>query len=414
MRIIPFDSEDIRKLEKDYRTPFYIYDEKEIRRRARLINKAFSWNEGFKEYFAVKALPNPSILKILKEEGCGLDCASMVEIMLAERCNISGHDIMFTSNENQDEDYLEALKAGAIVNLDAYEQIDNYLEVIENNDFSLPDTVCMRYNCGSFSIDAGFIGEAANSKFGMRRDQIIESIEILKDKGVIHFGIHAMFAGNVLNEKYYPLLCREVFGLVLEIKEKLGVSIEFVDMAGGIGIPYREDEKEVDICRVGEEVKNVYEELIVANGMKLRLCSEMGRYLTGPCGYLVTKVVGKKETYKKYIGVNASMADLMRPGMYGSYHHLEVLQDKAGDEGVFDVVGPICENNDKFAVDRKMPEAQKGDYIVFCDTGAHSHSMGFNYNGRLRCAEFLLKENGTFELIRRRQTCEDYFATLEV
>lgn len=412
MKNFPIKKEELEKIIKKYPTPFYLYDEKEIIDRVNRFNSAFSWNDGFKEHFAVKALPTPAILRLLKKLGCGVDVASEVELILAKKCGFVGEDTIFTSNQTHDEDYLEALNDKAIINLDAYEQIYNLLNVIKNNNFEIPDTLCFRYNPGKFSIPASFIGELNNSKFGMTYDQIIESITRCAKLGVKHFGIHSMLAGNALDQDYYPLLAKEIFNLVVDIKNKLGISIEFVDLAGGLGIDYKFD-NEINIESIADEVKKVYDEVLISNGIKLRLMSEVGRYLTGPCGYLVTTVVGTKKTYKNYLGIDASMADLMRPGMYGSYHHISVLNDNK-ETLTYDVVGPLCENNDKFAIDRVLPKTELGDILIIHDAGAHSRSMGFNYNGRLRCGELLYKRNGEVELIRRKETIEDYFATFDV
>lgn len=410
MKTVPFKKEDILKIEKSYPTPFYLYDESGIKKCVTDLYKAFSWNKGFKEYFAVKALPNPSIIRLLRDLGCGTDCASTPEIIISNKCGISGHDIMFSSNETTVSEYKAALEAGAIINLDDITHIE-FLEKIA----PLPDTICCRYNPGKFNITNDIMGHLYDSKFGMTPEQIIEAFRILKSKGVKHFGIHAMLASCSLVEEYYPRLAKKLFKFALEVREKLDINIEFIDLSGGIGIPYKPHEEPVDIFAIGKAVEAVYNEYVTANGMEIALFTEMGRYITGPYGYLVAKAIHKKHIYKEYIGLNASCCDLMRPAMYGAYHHITVL----GKEDVspvckYDIVGSLCENNDKFAVDRSLPEIEIGDYFVIHDAGAHGHSMGYNYNGKLRCAELMLKEDGTVNLIRRAQTIDDYFSTLDI
>ena len=407
----PFTPEQVRDWQSRYQTPFYVYDEAGIRETVRKINDAFAWDPGFREYFAVKALPTPAILRILAEMNCGADCASIPEIMLAKGSGMTDRRIMFTSNQTLPAEYRFAREAGAIINLDDLTQVENL-----ENSCGIPETVCCRYNPGEFSYATNAImGHMYDTKFGMKQDQLFQALSALREKGVKRFGIHAMLASCSLEQDYYPALARELFGLVLKIREELGITISFVDMAGGIGIPYRPGEKAVDIAAAGEGVRQAYEELIRANGIELSLCTEMGRYVTGPHGYLLTSVVGKKHIYKEYVGVDASAADLLRPAMYGAYHHITVpgKEDLPADETV-DVVGPLCENNDKFAVDRPLPHTETGDVLVIHDAGAHGHSMGYNYNGRLRCAEYLLKPDGDLRLIRRAETASDYFATLDV
>lgn len=408
---LPFDREKIERTETRFKTPFYIYDENAITARIKKIQQAFSWNEGYKEYFAVKATPNPEILKLLHSLGCGIDCASDTELMLGERLGITGEEIMFTSNDTPDSSYDYANSLSAIVNLDDC----SHLEYFEKSG-SIPHTVCFRYNPGTdFIVQNDIMGELQNSKFGMRGDQLIYSVKRMKELGAKKFGVHAMLASCALNEDYYPTLARELFSLALKIREETGVELSFVNLSGGAGIPYLPEEDEIDIIKIGAGVKAVYDELISANGMKLSVFTEMGRYVTGPFGYLVTKVRRLKSTYKNYAGVDATACNLMRPAIYGAYHHITVL-GKENDEktGIYDVTGSLCENNDKFAVDRPLPKLSVGDFLVIHDAGAHGYSMGYNYNGFLRCAELLLEKGGNVKLIRRAETAEDYFATFDI
>jgi len=410
MKKVPFTKADVEKWTNTYPTPFYIYDEEGIRKCVTDLYKAFSWNEGFCEYFAVKALPNPSILRLLNELGCGADCASEPEIVLAQRSGITGKKIMFSSNETTKREYEIAINAGAIINLDDLTHIE-FLEKLG----PLPDTMCCRYNPGKFRNTNDIMGHLYDSKFGMTYEQIKVAFKTLKDKGVKHFGIHAMLASCCLEEDYYPRLAEELFELVLEMKHDFDISVEFIDLSGGIGIPYKPDAQPVDIFKIGDGVRKVYERMIEDNGMKLSLYTEMGRYITGPYGYLVSTCVHYKHIYKEYIGLDSSCCDLMRPAMYGSYHHITVLgKEDAPFVGKFDVVGSLCENNDKFAVDRKLPKVDIGDYLVIHDAGAHGHAMGYNYNGKLRCAELLMNKDKEVKLIRRAQTMEDYFITLDI
>ena len=408
---LPFTSEQVRDWQSRIPTPFYVYDEAGIRDTVRAIYEAFAWNPGFREYFAVKALPTPAILRLLAEMDCGADCASVPEITLASGSGMTGQRIMFTSNQTLPSEYQAARDAGAIINLDDITQVENL-----ERSCGIPDTVCCRYNPGEFRYATNAIlGHMHDTKFGMTKAQLFEALSALRQKGASRLGIHAMLASCSLEQGYYPALARELFGLVLEIREKLGITISFIDMAGGIGIPYRPGEKAVDIIAAGEGVRQAYEEILLPNGIELPLCTEMGRFVTGPHGYLLTTVVGKKHIYKEYVGVDASAADLMRPAMYGAYHEITVSgkEDSPCTETV-DVVGPLCENNDKFAVDRALPHSEIGDVLVIHDAGAHGHSMGYNYNGRLRCAEYLLQQDGNLKLIRRAETAADYFATLDV
>lgn len=407
---LPFSSRDLQIWCETCKTPFYIYDEAGIRTCVEDLKKAFSWNTGFREYFAVKALPTPAILRLLASMGCGADCASISELILSERSGMTGGRIMFSSNQTSQEEYQAACRAGAIINLDDITQISNLEQAC-----GIPDTVCCRYNPGEFQITNDIMGHLYDSKFGMTKAQLFEAYAALKEKGVRHFGIHAMLASCSLDEIYYPNLARELFALVLEIREKLGITMEFVDLSGGIGIPYLPEEKPVDIFAIGAGVEQVYRELLTANGISLALYTEMGRYITGPYGYLITRVIGEKHIYKDYIGVDATACDLMRPAMYGAYHHIRVAgkEDAPCTEKV-DVVGSLCENNDKFAVDRMLPKIEMGDLLIIEDSGAHGRSMGYNYNGKLRPAELLLQETGGVRLIRRHESVQDYFATLDV
>ena len=392
-------------------TPYYVYDKAGIVSCVKGIYDAFSWNKGFKEYFAVKACPNPSILRLLKTLGCGADCASITELTLAKRSGITSQNIVFSSNETSKEEYNAAYESGAIINLDDI----SHIEFLENClDGNLPQTICCRYNPGKFGISNDIMGHLYDSKFGMTHEQLLNSYKILASKGVKRFGLHAMLASCSLENDYYPTLARNLFSLVLEIKEKTGVEISFVDMSGGIGIPYYPEEKPVDMAQIGREVKKVYDEILASRGIEVSIFTEMGRYITGPYGYLVTKILHHKHIYKDYVGVDATACNLMRPAIYGAYHHITVL-GKENDlaNTVVDVVGSLCENNDKFAVDRALPETNIGDILVIHDAGAHGYSMGYNYNGKLKCAEFLL-EHGELTKIRRAETAEDYFATLDI
>lgn len=406
---LPFTSEQVDSWKKSFPTPFYVYDEDGITECVTNLYKAFSWNEGFREYFAVKATPTPAIIRLLNSLNCGADCASVTELIIAQKSGISGHRIMFSSNETSCAEYREAVGAGAIINLDDITQIENL-----ENACQMPDTICCRYNPGSFNITNDIIGHLKDTKFGMTEEQLINAFTTLKSKGVKHFGIHAMLASCSLEENYYPNLARELFSLALRVRNATGITVEFIDMSGGIGIPYRPNEKAVDIFKIGESVRQVYDEILTANGISLSIYTELGRYITGPYGYLVTSVIGKKHIYKEYVGVDSSACDLMRPAIYGAYHHITVLgKENDGNTVVCDVVGSLCENNDKFAVDRELPETQLGDVLVIEDAGAHGRSMGYNYNGKLRCAEFMLKD-GSLRMIRRAETPRDYFSTLDV
>jgi diaminopimelate decarboxylase len=406
---IPFSKEQLEKIIETYPTPFHIYDEKAIRENARRFKKAFEWNEGFKEYYAIKAAPNPYLMKILREEGFGIDCSSEAELELAKRVGMSGNEIMLTSNDTPVSEFRKAKEMGAIINLDDISHI-NYLE----KNIGLPETICMRYNPGDLKEGNLIIGHPEEAKYGFTHEQIIEGYRILKSKGVKNFGVHTMVASNELDPDYFIETAELLFNLIAEVHEKAGVEISFANLGGGIGIPYKPEEEAVDMEYVSAGIKKLYEEKITANGLKpLKLFFESGRAITGPYGYLVTKVLHLKETYKRFAGLDASMVDLMRPGMYGAYHHITVAgKENEPEVEKYDVTGSLCENNDKFAIDRMLPKLEPEDIVVIHDTGAHGHAMGFNYNGKLRSAELLLRENGEVVQIRRAQTIEDYFATL--
>lgn len=405
--------EQVEAIAREYPSPFYLYDEKGIRETARKLYKAFSWNSGFREYFAIKATPNPTILRILKEEGCGVDCSSQVELTMAEACGFTGEEIMFSSNDTPEEEYIFANQLGGIINLDDFSNIAELEETLG----TLPKTMSLRFNPGGyFKIANTIMDNPEEAKFGMTEAQILEGYRILKEKGVEHFGIHAFLASNTVSNDYYPVLAKQLFQLVLRIKKELGISLDFVNLSGGIGIPYRPEQEQNDIFLIGQGVREVYEELLVPNGLgHIRLCTELGRFMLAPYGALITKVIHFKETYRHYAGVDACASNLMRPAMYDAYHHITVLGKEGQKETkVYDVVGSLCENNDKFAKNRELPVLEKGDYLFFHDAGAHGFAMGYNYNGKLWCAELLLKEDGTVKCIRRAQRDTDYFATLDI
>ena len=404
--------EQLQQITKDYPTPFHLYDEKGIRDNANRLKEAFAWNKGFKEYFAVKATPNPFILKILKECGCGTDCSSMTELMMSEACGFKGHDIMFSSNDTPPEEFRFADQLGAIINLDDF----THIRCLEETIGKIPETVCCRYNPGGvFKISNNIMDNPGDSKYGMTTEQIFEAFKILKEKGVRHFGIHAFLVSNTVTNEYYPMLARILFELAVRLHEETGADIRFINLSGGIGIPYRPDQEANDIMVIGEGVRKVYEEVLVPAGMgDVALYTELGRFMLAPYGCLVTRATHEKHTYKEYIGVDACAVNLMRPAVYGAYHHITVAgkEEKACDHK-YDVVGSLCENCDKFAIDRELPEIEKGDLLIIHDTGAHGFSMGYNYNGKLRSAELLLKEDGSVEMIRRAETPKDYFATFD-
>ena len=411
-KTVPFSLKQALAWRERYGTPFYVYDADAIRKTVSDVREAFSWNKGFTECFAVKAAPTPAILRLLASEGCGTDCASLSELVLSSACGLTGRRVILTSNETSDEAYRKAVSLGAIVNLDDITQID-----ILEKAAGIPDTICLRYNPGKFEIDGNnatnsIMGSQADSKYGMTKEQLFEAYGILKAKGVKHFGLHCMAASCCLDGSYYPVLAEMLFNLVVEIRDRLGIRIEIVDFGGGVGIPYRPEQEPVDIMAVGKAVHEVYDRIIAANGMDVTIYTEMARFITGPHGYLVTSVRGLKHIYKEYVGVDATACDLMRPAMYGAYHHITVL-GKDGPEVKVDVCGSLCENNDKFAVDRMLPKAEIGDILVIHDAGAHGRSMGYNYNGFMRCGELLLS-GGDVKLIRRSESLDDLFATFDV
>ncbi|HEL1600681.1 diaminopimelate decarboxylase [Streptococcus suis] len=404
----PFVSKEILDtITEQFPTPFHLYDEKGIREKARALNAAFSWNKGFKEYFAVKATPTPAVLKILQEEGCGVDCATDVEVLMSEKLGFK--DIMFTSNDTQAQEFVYARKVGATINLDAYEHIEFLKNVA-----GIPETVCLRYNPGGvFSLGTDIMDHPEESKFGMTKEQLMKGYKELKELGVKEFGIHAFLASNTVTNDYYPVLARQLFELALEIREETGVTLDFINLSGGIGVNYRPDQEPNDIAVIGEGVRKVYEEILTPAGMgHVKIFTELGRFMLAPHGHLITKVLHRKETYRTYIGVDASAANLMRPAFYGAYHHITNITRPDAPIEVVDVAGSLCENNDKFAVNRELPRAEVGDTLVIHDSGAHGFSMGYNYNGRLRSSEILLQEDGTARMIRRAETPEDYFATI--
>lgn len=404
----PFVSKEVLEtITEQFPTPFHLYDEKGIREKARALNAAFSWNKGFKEYFAVKATPTPAILKILQEEGCGVDCATDVEVLMSEKLGFK--DIMFTSNDTQAQEFVYARKVGATINLDAYEHIEFLKNVA-----GIPETVCLRYNPGGiFSLGTDIMDHPEESKFGMTKEQLMKGYKELKELGVKEFGIHAFLASNTVTNDYYPVLARQLFELALEIREETGVTLDFINLSGGIGVNYRPEQEPNDIAIIGEGVRKVYEEILTPAGMgHIKIFTELGRFMLAPHGHLITKVLHRKETYRTYIGVDASAANLMRPAFYGAYHHITNITRPDAPIEVVDVAGSLCENNDKFAVNRELPRAEVGDTLVIHDSGAHGFSMGYNYNGRLRSSEILLQEDGTARMIRRAETPEDYFATI--
>ena len=397
-----------------YPTPYYIYDEKGIRENARNVYKAFAWNKGFREYFAVKATPNPYIMQILGEEGCGFDASSMAELILAEAVGAAGDCIMFSSNETPKEEYEKAAALGAIINIDDITHIPMLDEVFAGTGY--PETMSVRFNPGGiFRMSNGIMDNPWDSKYGMTKEQILEACGMLKERGVKNFGIHAFLASNTVTNEYYPMLAGDMFRLAVELQEELGIHVGFVNLSGGVGIDYRPEQEANDIMVIGEGVHKVYDKILVPAGMgDVAIYTEMGRFMLGPYGALVTRAIHKKHIYKEYIGVDACAANLMRPAMYGSYHHITVLgKENAPSAGKFDVVGSLCENNDKFAIDRELPAVDSGDLLYIHDTGAHGFAMGYNYNGRLWSAELLLREDGSVQLIRRAQTLDDYFATFD-
>ena len=412
MSKIPFITKaQAEEMIKTFPTPFHIYDEKGIRQNARNLKAAFSWNKGFHEYFAVKATPNPSILKILREEGCGTDCSSYAELLMSKRCGFKGTDIMFSSNDTPPEEFRFARELGAIINLDDITHIETVEKVC-----GIPETICCRYNPGGkFSISTTIMDNPGDAKYGMTKEQIIEAYKLLKAKGAKRFGIHAFLASNTVSNEYYPTLAEILFRLAVEIKEQTGVELSFINLSGGVGIPYTPDKEPNDIFVIGEGVHKAFDKILVPAGLgDISIFTELGRFMLAPYGHLVTKAIHEKHIHKEYIGVDACAVNLMRPAMYGAYHHITVLgKENAPCDHVYDVTGSLCENNDKFAIDRQLPEIEMGDILVIHDTGAHGFAMGYNYNGKLKSAELLLRENGEVTQIRRAETVDDYFATLE-
>lgn len=403
--------EQVEEIVKKYPTPFHIYDEKGIRENARKVKEAFAWNPGFREYFAVKATPNPFLINILREYGCGTDCSSKTELMLSKAIGCKGEEIMFSSNDTPPEEFVYANKLGAIINLDDFTHIDVIDKLI-----GIPETISCRFNPGGlFSIANSIMDNPGDAKYGFTKEQLIEGFKILKAKGAKNFGIHSFLASNTVTNDYYPSLAKILFELAVEIKNKTGCHIKFINLSGGVGIPYKPDGTPNDIIAIGEGVHKVYDEVLVPNGMgDVAIYTEMGRFMMGPYGGLVTRVGNMKHTYKEYIGTDACAVNLMRPAMYGAYHHITVLgKENEPCDHKYDVTGSLCENNDKFAIDRMLPKIEIGDYLFIHDTGAHGFSMGYNYNGKLRSAELLLKENGEVQMIRRAETPEDYFRTFD-
>lgn len=404
--------EQVKEMVKEYPTPFHLYDEKGIRQNVQALNDAFSWNKGYKEYFAVKATPNPFLIQILREYGCGCDCSSMTELMMSDAIGATGDDIMFSSNDTPVEEFKKAADLKAIINLDDI----THIEIVEETLGKLPKKMSCRYNPGgTFKITNDIMDNPGDSKYGMTREQISEAFRIMKEKGVEEFGIHAFLASNTVTNEYYPMLAKILFETAVELKNETGADIKFINLSGGIGIPYLPDQEPNDIMKIGEGVRKVYEEVLVPAGMgDVAIYTELGRFMMGPYGCLVTKAINEKHTHKEYIGVDACAVNLMRPAMYGAYHHITVLgKENAVCDHLYDVTGSLCENNDKFAIDRMLPEIEKGDYLVIHDTGAHGFAMGYNYNGKLKSAELLLKEDGSVQLIRRAETAKDYFATFD-
>lgn len=402
----------LQEIVKQFPTPFHLYDEKGIRANAQAVKDAFSWNKGYKEYFAVKATPNPFLIRILHEYGCGCDCSSLTELMLSDAIGIRGEDIMFSSNDTPAEEFRFADEIGAIINLDDFTHID----FLEKTIGKIPETISCRYNPGGvYEISNGIMDNPGESKYGFTKEQLFAGYKILKEKGAKRFGLHAFLVSNTVTNDYYPALAKTLFELVVEIKQKLGISMSFINLSGGVGIAYTPQQTPNDIKAIGEGVRKVYEEVLVPAGLgDVAIYTEMGRFMTGPYGCLVTKAIHEKHTYKEYIGVDACAANLMRPAMYNAYHHITVMgKEHEPCDYKYDVTGSLCENNDKFAIDRMLPKIDIGDLLVIHDTGAHGFAMGYNYNGRLWSSEVLLKEDGSTQLIRRAQTPEDYFATFD-
>lgn len=414
MKKIPYvTKEKVEEIAKTYPTPFYLYDEAGIRKNAQAVKEAFAWNPGFREFFAVKATPNPYLMDILKEYDCGFDCSSETELMLSDAVGADGAHIMFSSNDTPAEEYALAAKLGATINLDDITHIPFLEEILGGK---LPETMSCRYNPGGvFKMSNGIMDNPGDAKYGFTKEQLFEGFKILKSKGVKNFGIHAFLASNTVTNEYYPALAGQLFELAVELQKETGAKIAFINLSGGVGIPYQPDGTPNDIRVIGEGVRQKFEEILVPAGMgDVSIYTEMGRFMLAPYGALITKAVHEKHTYKEYIGVDACAANLMRPAMYGAYHHITVLgKEEAPCDHKYDVTGSLCENNDKFAVDRMLPQIEMGDYLFIHDAGAHGFSMGYNYNGRLRSAELLLKEDGSVQKIRRAETPKDYFATFD-
>ncbi|MBQ4560273.1 MAG: diaminopimelate decarboxylase [Tyzzerella sp.] len=413
MSKLPFvTKEQLDEIIKEFPTPFHLYDEKGIRENAKALKEAFAWNKGFKEYFAVKATPNPFLINILREYGCGCDCSSYTELMLSEAIGAVGEDIMFSSNATPAEEFAYANKLGAIINLDDFTHI-NFLEETIGH---IPETISCRYNPGGlFQISNDIMDNPGDAKYGMTTEQIFEAFKVLKAKGAKNFGIHSFLASNTVTNEYYPILAKMLFELAVKLQEETGAHVAFINLSGGIGIPYRPEQTPNDIKVIGEGVRKAYEEVLVPAGMgDVAIYTELGRYMMGPYGCLVTKVVHEKHTHKEYIGCDACAVNLMRPAMYGAYHHITVMgKENEPCDHKYDITGSLCENNDKFAIDRMLPKIDKGDILVIHDTGAHGFAMGYNYNGKLKSAEVLLCQDGTAKLIRRAETPKDYFATFD-
>lgn len=414
MKKTPFVTLDqVRAITAEIPTPFHLYDEVGIRRNARALKQAFSWNPGFREYFAVKATPNPYILQILKEEGCGCDCASYAELLMAEAVGCTGSDVMFSSNVTPEKDMRKAYEMNAYINLDDATHVEFLANIVGDD---MPETVCLRYNPGgSFSLGNAIMDMPRDAKYGMTEDQMAGAISRLMELGVKHFGIHAFLASNTTANDYYPELAGQLFRLAVRMKEATGCHIAFVNLSGGVGVPYRPEQPASDIAYIGDGVRQKYEEILVPHGMDdVAIFTELGRFMLAPYGHLIATVLHKKHIYREYVGLDACAADLMRPAMYGAYHHITVLgKENAILDHVYDVTGGLCENNDKFAIDRSLPKIEIGDILAIHDTGAHGYSMGYNYNGKLRSAEVLLKADGSFQLIRRAEKPSDYFATFD-
>ena len=404
--------EKIEEIAKEIPTPFHLYDERGIRENAQAVKEAFAWNKGFREYFAVKANPNPFLINILREYGCGTDCSSLTELMLSHELGVKGEEIMFSSNDTPAEEFRYADEIGATINLDDF----THIQFLEDTIGHIPETISCRYNPGGvYTISNGIMDNPGDAKYGFTKEQLFEGYQLLREKGAKRFGLDSFLVSNRVTNDYYPSLARTLFELVVELKEKIGIEISFINLSGGVGIAYRPDQTPNDIRVIGEGVRKVYEEVLVPAGLgDVAIYTEMGRFMTGPYGALVTKAIHEKHIYKEYIGVDACAVNLMRPAMYGAYHHITVLgKEDAPCDHKYDVTGSLCENNDKFAVDRMLPKIDMGDYLYIHDTGAHGYAMGYNYNGKLKSAEVLLKEDGSFQMIRRAETPRDYFATFD-